>query len=54
MCVCKYDEANETIEVPSVGGRKPRTLMRKTLADIIEPRVEEISSLIYQNQEVEC
>lgn len=40
--------ANETIEVPSVGGRKPRTLMRKTLADIIEPRVEEISSLIYQ------
>jgi cell division protein FtsA len=39
--------ANETIEVPSVGGRKPRTLMRKTLADIIEPRVEEISSMIY-------
>ncbi len=40
--------ANETIEVPSVGGRKPRTLMRKTLADIIEPRVEEIASLIYE------
>ncbi|OPX98686.1 MAG: Cell division protein FtsA [Syntrophorhabdus sp. PtaB.Bin006] len=40
--------ANETIDVPSVGGRKPRTLMRKTLVDIIEPRVEEISSLIYQ------
>ena len=38
---------NETIEVPSVGGRKPRTLQRKTLADIIEPRVEEVSSLIY-------
>ena len=40
--------ANETIEVPSVGGRKPRTLMRKTLADIIEPRVEEILTLNYQ------
>lgn len=40
--------ANETIEVPSVGGRKPRTLSRKILADIIEPRVEEIASLIYQ------
>ncbi len=40
--------ANETIEVPSVGGRKPRTLMRKTLADIIEPRVEEVLTLIYQ------
>lgn len=39
---------NEIIEVPSVGGRKPRTLMRKTLADIIEPRVEEIMSIIYQ------
>ena len=39
--------SNETIEVPSVGGRKPRTLMRKTLADIIEPRVEEIASMIY-------
>ena len=38
---------NETIEVPSVGGRKPRTLQRKTLADIIEPRVEEVASLIY-------
>ncbi len=42
--------ANETVEVPSVGGRKPRTLMRKTLADIIEPRVEEILSLV--NDEV--
>ena len=39
--------SNETIDVPSVGGRKPRTLMRKTLADIIEPRVEEIASMIY-------
>ncbi len=42
--------ANETVEVPSVGGRKPRTLMRKTLADIIEPRVEEILSLV--NEEI--
>jgi cell division protein FtsA len=40
--------ASETIEVPSVGGRKPRILMRKTLADIIEPRVEEIGRMIYE------
>jgi len=40
--------ANETIEVPSVGGRKSRTLQRKTLADIIEPRVEEVAELIYE------
>lgn len=37
---------DETIEVPSVGGRKPRTVPRKLLAEIIEPRVEEIFSLI--------
>lgn len=48
---CAYSAmigANETIEVPSVGGRKPRVLMRKTLADIIEPRVEEIGKIIYE------
>jgi len=38
----------ETIEVPGVGGRKPRILARKLLAEIIEPRVEEIFSLIHQ------
>ncbi len=32
----------ETIEVPSVGGRGPRVLPRRVLAEIIEPRVEEI------------
>jgi cell division protein FtsA len=37
---------DETIEVPSVGGRKPRVLSRQTLAEIIEPRVEEILSLV--------
>ena len=37
---------DETIEVPSVGGRKPRALSRHTLAEIIEPRVEEILSLV--------
>ncbi len=39
---------DETIEVPSVGGRKPRILSRHILAEIIEPRVEEIFSLIRQ------
>lgn len=37
---------DETIEVPGVGGRKPRVLSRRLLAEIIEPRVEEIFSLI--------
>ena len=37
----------ETIEVPSVGGRKPRLLSRQTLTEIIEPRVEEILELVH-------
>lgn len=37
---------DETIEVPSVGGRKPRVLSRQMLAEIIEPRVEEILGLV--------
>jgi cell division protein FtsA len=36
----------ERIQVPSVGGRQPRELSRKILADIIEPRMEEIFSLV--------
>lgn len=34
------------IEVPSVGGRPPRVLSRQMLAEIIEPRMEEILTLI--------
>jgi len=37
---------DETIEVPGVGGRKSRIVSRRLLAEIIEPRVEEIFSLI--------
>lgn len=37
---------DETIEVAGVGGRKPRVLSRRLLAEIIEPRIEEIFSLI--------
>jgi cell division protein FtsA len=35
----------ETIEVPSVGGRNPRILSRQILSEILEPRVEEIFGL---------
>jgi cell division protein FtsA len=37
---------DETIEVAGVGGRKPRVLSRRLLAEIIEPRIEEVFSLI--------
>lgn len=40
---------DETIEVPAVGEGKPRVVSRKILAEIIEPRVQEIFSLI-QNE----
>ena len=38
--------SDEEIEVPSVGGRPPRVLSRQMLAEIIEPRMEEILTLI--------
>src|SRR5437867_2092245 len=38
--------AEETVDVPSVGGRKPRQLSRQVLSEIIQPRVEEIFTLI--------
>lgn len=38
--------SDERIEVPSVGGRGPRVLSRQILAEIIEPRVEEILNLV--------
>jgi len=38
---------DETIEVPSVGGREPRVLSRQMLCrDIIQPRVEEMFSFV--------
>ena len=37
---------DETIEVPSVGERPPRRLARQTLAEIVEPRYEELFGLI--------
>jgi cell division protein FtsA len=37
---------DETIEVPSVGGRPPRVLSRQILSEIIEPRVEEIFAYV--------
>lgn len=49
-CLAALVGKDETIEVPSVGGRKPRVLSRQLLAEILEPRVEEIFSLV--NREI--
>jgi len=39
---------DESIEVPSVGGRPPRVLSRQVLTEIIEPRIEEIFGLAHR------
>ena len=38
--------SDESIEVPSVGDRPPRRLARHTLAEVVEPRYEELLSLV--------
>jgi len=50
---CKYGTAlvaevskDETIEVPSTGGRSSRVLSKQVLSEIIEPRVSEIFTLL--------
>ena len=39
-------DPQEMVEVPGVGDRVSRQLSRKTLAEVIEPRVEELYSLV--------
>ncbi|MCK9688206.1 cell division protein FtsA [Scleromatobacter humisilvae] len=41
-------DATEQVEVPGLGDRAPRMLSRQALAGVIEPRVEEIFSLVHQ------
>ena len=38
---------DETIEVPSVGERPPRRLVRQRLAEVVEPRYEELFTLVH-------
>lgn len=45
-CVTQDISSEETIEVPGMGGRKPRKLPRQILGEILEPRIEEIFTLI--------
>lgn len=39
-------DPTEIVEVPGVGERAPRKLSRQTLAEVIEPRIEELYSLV--------
>jgi cell division protein FtsA len=44
-------DRQDMIEVPSVGGREPRTMGRTILTEILEPRVEEIFQLVHHEVE---
>ncbi|HEX4928226.1 MAG TPA: cell division protein FtsA [Burkholderiales bacterium] len=41
-------DPHQMIEVPGIGERGARTMSRQTLAEVIEPRVEELYSLVQQ------
>jgi cell division protein FtsA len=41
-------DQNERVDVPGVGGREPRPVERHIVASMIEPRMEEIFSLVYR------
>ena len=41
-------DPTETFDVPGLGDRGPRALSRQALAAVIEPRVEELFSLVHQ------
>jgi cell division protein FtsA len=41
-------DPDQMIEVPGIGDRGPRVMSRQTLAEVIEPRVEELFSLVQQ------
>ncbi|HEY5899924.1 MAG TPA: cell division protein FtsA, partial [Burkholderiales bacterium] len=41
-------DPNQMLEVPGIGERGTRSLSRQTLAEVIEPRVEELYSLVQQ------
>ena len=40
-------DEDETMEVASVGGRKPRVMARQILAEILQPRAEEIFHVVW-------
>ena len=45
-CISRNIHGEETIEVPGMGGRNPRKLPIQILGEILEPRMEEIFTLI--------
>lgn len=51
IALSELAEPDEMVEIPSVGGRKPTIMPRQVLAEIIEPRMEEIFFLVKEDLE---
>jgi len=45
-CMVELVSTEDQIEVPSVGGRPPRPMPRQVMAQILEPRVQELFELV--------
>ncbi len=45
-CMVELVSSEDQIEVPSVGGRAPRPMPRQVMAQILEPRVQELFELV--------
>lgn len=46
-CLTQLVNADEALQVPGMSERAPRRLSRQTLAEVVEPRFEELFSLIH-------
>ncbi len=47
-CLADRIDEHEMIDIPGMGGRKARQLPRQILAEILEPRMEEIFALVHR------
>ena len=47
--LAKLARPEETVQVPSVGDRAPREMSRQLLAEVVEPRYEELFTLVLED-----
>ena len=50
-CMTALISAEETVEVPRVGGRPPQTMPRQVMAQLLEPRMQELFELVREELE---
>ena len=50
-CMTSLIAAEETVEVPRVGGRPPQSMPRQVMAQLLEPRMQELFELVREELE---